>query len=163
MLAIQTLNSKIVFTLLSDIKLDILCAHMSDPRVGAHMPLLRRPWTLKEAAQFVDAKQKRLAEDGLGHWAFLADGIYVGWGGFQKEAGEWDYGLVLRPDYFGLGSRITRASLAFAKSDPRIPYVTFLLPPSRRNLRGLERLGASLIGEVNYKGAVFLKYKLSTV
>ncbi|MFZ2103729.1 MAG: GNAT family N-acetyltransferase, partial [Oricola sp.] len=88
--------------------------------------------------------------------------VYVGWGGFQKEGGEWDYGLVLKPDRFGLGARITRKALAFARRDERIPFVTFLLPPSRKHLKGLARMGAQFVGEVDYDGITFLKYRMDT-
>jgi hypothetical protein len=83
-------------------------------------------------------------------------------GRFQKEGDEWDYGLVLRPDAFGLGARISRQALAFARADDRIPFVTFLLPPSRRNLGALERIGARQIGEIDYDGSRFLKFRLDT-
>ena len=43
-----------------------------------------------------------------------------------------------------------------------IPFVTFLLPPSRKNLRALERLGAIFVDEIDYDGAKFLKYRLET-
>ena len=38
----------------------------------------------------------------------------------------------------------------------RIPFVTFLLPPS------CTRLGAEFVVEVEHEGAVFLKYRLET-
>jgi len=135
---------------------------MSDPRLRAHMPLLTGTWGDAEAQGFVAAKEACWARDGLGHWAFLADGRYVGWGGFQLEGEEWDFGLVLRPQEFGLGARITQAALDFARSDPRIPFVTFLLPPSRRNLRALHRLGAQAVGRQVHTGANFLKFRLET-
>jgi hypothetical protein len=53
---------------------------------------------------------------------------------------------VLRPRDFGLGTAMGRQAPAFARTAPRIPFVTFLLPPSRRNLGGLLRLGAQAIG-----------------
>ena len=74
----------------------------------------------------------------------------------------WDFGLVLRPQDFGLGVRITRAALDFARRDPRISFVTFLLPPSRRNLGALHRMGAQAVGRQNHTGATFLKYRLDT-
>ncbi len=83
-------------------------------------------------------------------------------GGFQKEGEEWDFGLVLKPEYFGLGIRITRKAIEFAVADKRITYVTFLLPPSRTKLGGLGRLGASFVGEVEQAGVQFLKYRLDT-
>lgn len=140
----------------------MILAHMSDPRVTEHMPLLRITWDASTVAGFVAKKEESWVRDGLGHWAFLSDDRYVGWGGFQKEGAEWDFGLVLRPDTFGLGPRISRKAIDFARSDERIPFVTFLLPPSRTHLRALERLGARQVGEVDYDGATFLKFQLAT-
>lgn len=152
----------IAFVRLADIPSRALVAHMSDPRMAVHMPLLSEPWKDGVAERFVAAKEACWRRDGLGHWAILADGRYVGWGGFQKEGGEWDFGLVLRPEAFGLGVVITRKALAFARADPRIPFVTFLLPPSRRNLGALSRIGARFVGEVAHAGAIFRKYRLET-
>jgi RimJ/RimL family protein N-acetyltransferase len=153
---------RITFARLPEIPSDALIAHMSDPRVATHMPLLTFTWDHEAAARFVETKEECWRRDGLGHWAFLADGRYVGWGGFQKEGAEWDFGLVLKPDAFGLGVRITREALGFARADARIPFVTFLLPPSRRNVAALDRLGARFVGEIEHDGARFLKFTLDT-
>jgi len=152
----------IAFTRLSAIPPDEIVAHMSDPRVAEHMPLLTCLWDRAAATAFVADKEARWRRDGLGHWAILRDGRYVGWGGFQMEGDEWDFGLVLRPDAFGLGTSIARKALEFARCDGRIPYVTFLLPPSRRRLGALARLGAQPVGEVDYGGARFRKFRLET-
>ena len=152
----------ISFERLPEVPAHEILAHMSDPRMAAHMPLLTDGWDLGRVAEFVVDKEARWRRDGLGHWAILCDGRYAGWGGFQKEGEEWDYGLVLTPDRFGLGGAITRQALAFAKADPRIPYVTFLLAPTRRSTRGLDRLGARFVGEVEHDGAVFRKFRLDT-
>ena len=154
--------SVLSFARLSRIAPDTIIAHMSDPRLREHMPLLDGPFDAAACAALVAAKEAAWARDGLGHWATLDDGAYVGWGGFQREGDEWDFGLVLRPDRFGLGARITRQALSFARADPRIPFVTFLLPPSRRHLRGLDRLGARFVGEADYAGERFRKYRLET-
>ena len=82
--------------------------------------------------------------------------------GFQKEDEDWDFGLVLTPGNFGLGGRIARMALDFARADARIPHVTFLLPPSRTRLAGLARLGARPAGEAIHGGARFIKYRLET-
>lgn len=153
---------EIAFVRLSEIAPAEIADHMSDPRVAEHMPLLTSGWDEAAAAKFVAMKEACWARDGLGHWAFLADGRYVGWGGFQREGDEWDFGLVLRPDAFGLGRRIASMAIDFAIDNKRIPYVTFLLPPSRRNLGALQRLGAREVGEIEYDGATFLKYRLET-
>lgn len=152
----------IAFARLRDIPPELIAAHMSDPVMARHMPLLTGAWDVATATQFIAAKEATWLRDGLGHWAFLSDGAYVGWGGFQKEGEEWDFGLVLRPQNFGLGQRIARAALDFARADPRIPFVTFLLPPSRRHLGALRRLGAQPLGTVDHAGAAFLKFRLET-
>ena len=139
-----------------------IAAHMADPRMAAHMPLLTGTWDAARAAEFVAAKEACWARDGLGHWAILHGGAYAGWGGFQREGAEWDFGLVLRPDAFGLGLRAARQALDFARADPRIPFVTFLLPPTRRHLGALARLGARPLGEIDYAGARFRKFRLET-
>ena len=150
------------FTRLSDVAPDDIFAHMSDPRVARHLPLLTSQWDRNTVAGFVATKEACWHRDGLGHWAIMCDGNYVGWGGFQKEGAEWDFGLVLTSDAFGLGIRIARKAIAFARADARIPFVTFLLPPSRTRLAALDRLGAGFIGSVTYDGAQFMKYRLDT-
>jgi hypothetical protein len=133
---------------------------MSDPRLAEHMPLLTFKWNSDTVARFIATKEDYWRRDGLGHWAIFCDGRYVGWGGFQKEGDEWDFGLVLRPDSFGLGPHISRKAIAFARSDDRIPFITFLLPLSRRNLGALQRLRAEFIGEFEYDCAQFRKFRL---
>ncbi len=155
-------NPKLTFVRLPEISLGEIIAHMSDARVAEHMPLLTYEWDRQAVTEFVAAKEAYWRRDGLGHWAILCDDSYVGWGGFQKEGDEWDYGLVLKPAYFGLGARISRKAIEFAVADERIPFVTFLLPPSRKNLRGLARLGAQFVEMTEYDGAEFLKYRLDT-
>lgn len=147
---------------LTDVALEDIVLHMNTPRVAEHMPLLGAKWTLDDAKQFVAAKEEYWQRDGLGHWAVLSDEAYVGWGGFQKEGTEWDFGLVLTPGNFGLGMLISRKAIAFAKADPRIEFVTVLLPPSRRNLGALVRAGAKFTKEIEYDGQVFRKYRLET-
>ncbi len=156
------LKYEITFARLPEIEPVEIVAHMSDPRVAEHMPLLTSEWDVAAVSKFVATKEVCWDRDGLGHWTILSNGKYVGWGGFQKEGDEWDFGLVLRPDAFGLGTRITRKAIEFAVADERIPFVTFLLPPSRRNLGALERFGARRVGKTEYDGATFLKYKLET-
>ncbi|MCA8883060.1 MAG: GNAT family N-acetyltransferase [Rhodobacteraceae bacterium] len=153
---------RISFVRLTEISLAEIAAHMADPRLAAHLPLLTPGWDEDRAAAFVAAKEACWDRDGLGHWAILCDGAYVGWGGFQKEGQDWDFGLVLKPDRFGLGMRIARRAIDVAVADPRIPAVTFLLPLSRTRLRGLDRLGARFVEEVIYDGVPFRKYHLDT-
>lgn len=154
--------SEIEFVRLTEVAPEEIIAHMSDPRVAQHMPLLEGAWDRQACDAFILAKEACWQRDGLGHWAILCDGVYAGWGGFQREGEEWDFGLVLTPGSFGLGARITAKALAFARDDERMPFVTFLLPPSRKHWRWLDRLGAVFVGEVDYEGSSFLKYRLDT-
>lgn len=156
------MKAEITFARLPEINVNEIIVHMSDPRVAEHMPLLTGKWDEAVAAKFVATKEERWKHDGLGHWAILSNKRYIGWGGFQKEGNEWDYGLVLKPDSFGLGIRISRLAIDFAVADERIPSVTLLLPPSRKKLGALKRFGAQLAGEVEHAGARFLKYRLET-
>ncbi len=135
---------------------------MNDPRVAEHMPLLTFRWTQENAKEFVSTKEGTWQRDGLGHWAILSDRVYVGWGGFQKEGEDWDFGLVLKPDNFGLGMRIFRKAFEFASADPHIDFVTFLLPLSRKNLGVMSRVGAEFVGSIEQDGEVFKRYGLET-
>ncbi len=155
-------HQEITFTRFGDIALEDLCAHMSDPRVGEHLPLLDGAWSMEKTIALVEAKEAAWARDGLGHWAFLRGQTYLGWGGFQKEGDEWDFGLVLRPAFFGVGIRIAKQALAFAREHEDIPYVTFLLPPSRTRLGALHRLGASYVETIQHAGEAFQKFRLDT-
>lgn len=156
------LKQQIKFIRLPQIDAEEIIEHMSDPRVAEHMPLLTFEWDETAVAKFVAAKEECWSRDGLGHWAILSNNDYVGWGGFQREGDEWDYGLVLKPNAFGLGKLISKKAIDFAVADERIPFVTFLLPPSRKNLSALTRFGAIFVDEVDYDGSVFLKYRLKT-
>lgn len=158
----KPLLPEITFIRLPKIDPSEILAHMSDPRVAEHMPLLTFQWDEATVAKFVASKENCWKRDGLGHWAILSDNHYVGWGGFQKEGDEWDFGLVLKPGSFGLGARVARKAIAFAVDDKRIPYVTFLLPPSRKKLGALKKLGAVFVTEVEYDGSTFLKYRMDT-
>ncbi len=152
----------LTFFRLSDVSPDRIIAHMSDPRVKAHMPLNTFEWGHDTVSRFVAAKEACWRRDGLGHWAIFCNRSYAGWGGFERDADTWDYGLVLTPKYFGLGMRITRKAIRFALDDERISTVTFLLPHSRKKRGALARLGASFVGDVEFNGARFLKFKLDT-
>ena len=156
------MNHEIEFARLSDVDAADILQHMSNPRLKEHMPLMPSNWDAAKIAGFIEAKEACWKQDGLGHWAFIVDGEYVGWGGFQKEGDEWDYGLVLKPECFGLGLVISRLAIDFAVADSRIPYVTFLLPPTRTKLGALKRLGAEFVERVDYDGEAFLKYRLET-
>lgn len=152
----------ITFERLSATHKPALMVQMRDPRVTRHLPLLTEPWSDALCDHFLSAKDACWERDGLGHWAIFQGGDYVGWGGFQREGADWDFGLVLTPDAFGFGIRITRQALEFARQDPRIACVTFLLPRSRTGANLLRRLGAREVGETDHEGQRFTRYLLET-
>lgn len=145
---------------LGEVSPDLLVAHMNDPRVAAHLPLLTHRWTADDAVAFQAAKKRRWVQDGLGHWAIFWGDRYVGWGGFEKEGEAWDFGLVLTPEAFGLGRRVFLKALEFARADARIEVISFLLAPSRTSLSALKRYGAVFTGEDRHAGQRFLRYEL---
>ena len=152
----------IILKPIRDIPTSLLIQQMNDPRVTAHLPLKMGTWDQNTAEDFLTAKEKCWQQDGLGHQAIFVDGRYAGWGGFQKEGEEWDFGLVLTAEAFGLGLPLTRHFLKLAREDDRIPHITFLLPPSRRHTSALKRMGAEDIGAVTYDGQEFRKFQMET-
>jgi len=137
----------------------VLLDHMSDRRISRHLPLLDDGWDHNRIAAFVHAKEQCWDRDGLGHWAILIDNTYAGWGGFQKEGDDWDFGLVLRPEFFSLGRLVFETALAWLSAHRDVREVTFLLPQSRSRRVPL-RLGARFRGEVTYAGTPFTKWSL---
>ena len=148
------------FVRLSDIDPAVLLDHMSDRRIARHLPLLGTGWDLERIATFVQAKEQCWECDGLGHWAILIDQAYAGWGGFQKEGDDLDFGLVLRPECFTLGRLIFEHALEWLSAHRDIAEVTFLLPLSRSR-RAPERLGARFRGEVLHAGTAFTKWSIT--
>ena len=65
------LKHEITFARLSEIEPSEIIAHMSDPRVAEHMPLLTFDWDEAAVAKFVTAKEECWKRDGLGHWAIM--------------------------------------------------------------------------------------------
>lgn len=151
---------EIKFLRLSEIPAAQILDHMTDERVARHLPLMRTRWDIETVRAFVAAKEECWRRDGLGHWAVVIDGHYAGWGGFQLEGDDWDFGLVLHPRAFGFGVIIARKAIEFARRHELIAEVSFLLPPSRRNASLLARFGAERAGEVAIDGQLFRRYVL---
>lgn len=153
-------SAAVEFVRLPQIAPAVLLDHMSDRRIARHLPLLGTGWDHNRIEAFVEAKEQCWARDGVGHWGILIDKAYAGWGGFEKEGDDWDFGLVLRPEYFSLGGPIFDCAIAWLTAHRDVRQVTYLLPRSRSR-RVPERLGASLLGEVTYAGVPFTKWSLA--
>jgi ribosomal-protein-alanine N-acetyltransferase len=133
---------------------------MNHPLLKRHMPLLSDKFTEADCDKFIAAKEQLWVDHGYGPWAFVADGKFVGWGGFQPESGEADLAVVLHPDYWGLGEAIYRKIIAEGFEKMGFESVTVLLPPSRRRDRVLKHLGFLFESEVELHGERFLRYRL---
>ncbi|GAA6181357.1 hypothetical protein NBRC116594_27950 [Shimia sp. NS0008-38b] len=153
--------SNVVFKPLAQTPRPLLIEQLNDARVIAHLPLLHGVFDDAALDRFLEIKAARWEQDGLGHWAFWRDGVFLGWGGFEKEDDVWDFGLVLMPDAFGQGAAITRQALAFARTEPCIDTVQFLLAPTRRSMRALQRIGAREAGEIRHGGQIFRRFLLN--
>jgi RimJ/RimL family protein N-acetyltransferase len=145
---------------LSSIPASELVALLNDPDVHRHMPLGGDHWDEAKALDWARAKDAQWQANGFGPWAIRLDGIFAGWGGFQKEDADADLGLVLLPQHWGSGAAIFRELLRRGATMD-LPDVTVLLPPSRRRMKGLSRLGFVPDGEVDYAGHRFLKFRLA--
>ena len=151
---------EITFHSLSSIPAAELVVLLNDPEVHRHMPLGGADWDEAKALEWARAKDGQWQENGFGPWAIRLDGVFAGWGGFQKEDADADLGLVLLPHYWGSGAAIFRELLRRGET-MSLPGITILLPPSRTRMKGLARLGFAPYGEVDYAGHRFLKFRLS--
>ncbi len=151
---------EITFKRLPEVARSDIADLMSHSALRRHMPLLRAAFTELDAAKFVAAKEALWAEHGYGPWAFMVDGVFVGWGGLQPENGDPDLALVLQPDHWGLGPPIGRKIIAEAFDRWHFNSITALLPPSRTREGAMKRLGFRPDGELDLHGERFLRYRL---
>ena len=133
---------------------------MNHPLLKRHMPLLDDEFDEDDCDRFVAEKEKLWADHGYGPWGILVDGDFAGWGGLQPEGEDADLGLVLHPDYWGLGEAIYREIIAMGFGPMGFESVTVLLPLTRRRDRVLKRLDFQSEGEVELYGERFLRYRL---
>lgn len=137
-----------------------LIALMTHPLVRRQMPLTSDDFGEADCDEFVAAKERLWAEHGYGPWAFFVDGRFAGWGGLQPENGEPDLGLVLHPDYWGLGKTFYDRIIQRAFGEMGFATLTVLFPPTRTRVKGLLRLGFRPDGEVEVEGERFIRYRL---
>jgi ribosomal-protein-alanine N-acetyltransferase len=152
---------KIEFKKLTEIDQNEIMALMNNVLVQRQMPLLGEHFTAEDCEEFLATKHAMWEEFGYGPWAFVVDGRFAGWGGLQPENGEADLGLVLHPDYWGLGRILYQRIMDQAFGEMGFKTVTVLLPPSRKRVRGLLRLGFEKDGELIIEGERFLRYRLN--
>lgn len=151
---------RIEFGRLSDIDPAEIIALNTNPLVRRHMPLAGADFGEAECREWVAGKENQWEEHRYGPWAFVVDGRFAGWGGLQYEDGDADLGLVLHPDYWGIGRTICLEIIRRAFQEMELPSITILLPPSRTRVRGILRLGFRPDGEAAIRGWRFIRYRL---
>jgi RimJ/RimL family protein N-acetyltransferase len=150
-------NLDIRFQRLNEVNRSDIIKLMNNPLVQRHMPLMRDNFGEVEC----DENKERLwVEHGYGPWAFIMDGQFVGWGGLQPENGEVGLGLVLHPRYWGIGKALYDRMMERAFGDMGFESVTILLPPTRKRIKGVLRLGFQPDGEVESGGERFLRFRM---
>jgi RimJ/RimL family protein N-acetyltransferase len=148
------------FTHMSKVDIAEYIALNNNPLVRRQMPLSDDNFGEKECQEWVTGKEKQWDEYGYGPWAFILDGKFAGWGGLQYESGDADLGLVLHPDYWGMGKTIYEEIIKRAFGAMKLESVTILLPPTRTRIKGILRLGFQVDGEVEIEGEKFIRYRL---
>jgi len=133
---------------------------MNNPLVRRQMPLAPHPFSQSDCEAFIAAKEQLWADYGYGPWAFVVDDRFAGWGGVQPEGGEADVGVVLHPDYWGLGRQLFAEVIVRAFGEMGFDAVTVLLPPTRTKLKGILRFGFKPDGTVKIEQHQFLRYRL---
>lgn len=148
------------FKRLTDIDCSAIVELNTHPLVRRHMPLSGDRFDEAACRQWVADKEHQWATYGYGPWAFVIDGRFAGWGGFQYENGDADLGLVLHPDFWGKARIIYSELIKRAFGEMGFESVTILLPPTRTRVKGVLRLGFQLDGDVEIQGRRFIRYRL---
>jgi [ribosomal protein S5]-alanine N-acetyltransferase len=148
------------FKSMSDIPVPEWLELLNHPQVKKHMPLATDDFTAGSCAAWIEGKERTWTEHGFGPHAFVWDGAFVGWGGYQPEGDDADLGLVLHPKHWGLGLPIVRALLTEGFERFGFSSVIALLPSSRTRLLGLQRFGFQRDGEMGVLGIGFLRFRL---
>jgi RimJ/RimL family protein N-acetyltransferase len=148
------------FRRLKEINRAEIVALNTNPLVRRQMPLSDGNFDEAECREWVEGKEKQWEEYGYGPWAFMIDGKFAGWGGLQYENGDADLGLVLHPDYWGMGKTIYEEMIRRAFGEMGFESVTILLPPARKHVKGIFRLGFQSDGAVEIDSERFIRYRL---
>ena len=150
----------IEFKRLSEVDKSDIIELSNHPLVRRHMPLASDNFGEAECDKFIAAKERQWAEHGYGPWAFIVDGKFAGWGGLQPEHGDADLGLVLHPNYWGIGKTLYDEIIRGAFGEMGFKSVTIVFPPTRTRVKGILRLGFQPDGEVEIAGERFIRYRL---
>jgi ribosomal-protein-alanine N-acetyltransferase len=148
---------EIVLRRMQEIETEAWVAMMNHPKLAKHLPLLRTPFTLEDAKEFVLIKESYWETHGYGPWALLNQNKLMGWGGFQPCQEQAELALVLQPNWWGWGKECLQKFIEH-NSYSRLTQLIVRLPNSRKNLRGMERLGFQQQGVTFIDGNLFFQF-----
>ena len=134
---------------------------MNNPRVLKHVPLASNCFGEKEYAQFIESKENIWKENGYGPWAFIINQKFIGWGGLQPIDNDIEIALILNPNYWGIGKIIFNKIIKSAFEGLKLNSIIILLPPTRKHIRGLLKLGFEKDGKLEINNKLFFRYRLS--
>lgn len=147
---------------LSKIDPHAIIALMTHPSVRQHLPLSTETFGLQECTQFVQKKEAIWEERGYGPWAFLLEDEFVGWGGLQPFEEDVEIALVLHPNHWGLGKRLYEIIIEHAFQTLDLASVIVLFPLSRKNVRGILKLGFFPERDLEIEGEPYRCYRLKS-
>ncbi|EKT58504.1 GNAT family N-acetyltransferase [Providencia sneebia] len=130
------------------------------PKVLEHMPLGDTQFDDEYCRAWVAQKEEHWNQFGYGVWALIIDGQFCGWGGFQNEDGDADLALVLHPNYWGYGKKITKKMIEQGFSELNFSSITIHLPLSRTKLSVFFRSGFYFDAQVNFDQIPFKRFRL---
>ena len=151
----------IEFKRLTEVDASEIIELMNNPLVRRRMPLTTDNFDESDCDGFIAAKEQLWAAHSYGPWAFVVDGQFVGWGGLQPEKGDADLALVLHPNHWGKGKALYDEIIDRTFGEMGFESVTVLLPPSRKRVKGLLRLGFKADGELEIGEERFIRYRLN--
>jgi ribosomal-protein-alanine N-acetyltransferase len=151
---------KLEFKRLTEVGLAEIISLNNNAEVLRQMPLSSANFDDVSAKEWVKQKDAQWEQYGYGPWAFLIDQQFAGWGGLQYEEGDADLALVLHPGFWGSGRAIYQEIVKRAFTTMGFDSITLLLPPSRKRIKGIFRLGFQVDGEVDLDGVRFLRFRL---
>ena len=142
---------KLEFKRMSEVAPSEYVALNTNPLVMKQMPLSDDSFDEAVCREWIKGKERIWEEHGYGPWAFIID---------DKFEGDADLGLVLHPDYWGMGKMIYEEIIRRAFGEMGMESVTILFPPTRTRIKGILRLGFQPDGEVKVGGERFIRYRL---
>lgn len=152
---------KLEFKRLPEVSRADIIELMNHPLVRREMPLTSDNFSEADCDTFIAEKESLWREFGFGPWAFVLDGKFAGWGGVQPENGDADLGIVLHPQFWGMGKTIYDEIMKRAFGEMGFASVTILFPPTRTRVKGILKLGFQPDGELELYGERFIRYRLN--